>query len=415
MIGKMTAMKRIRRVLCLILTFGILASVVQTGYASSSLSSITSDSIKEKEEQINKANEEKQVLQSGLSDIQRMVNELEAVKGDLQTYVTTLDANLATIEAKITELKELISVKQDEIQVTTQALDEAEVLEQEQYDAMKKRIRFMYEKGDTFYVELLLSAESFGDMLNKSDYIEKMSAYDRKMLDEYEATREEIASCKVTLEEEQATLEEAQAVVEQEQAALNTLIRQKEIEINTYEADISNKEQLIAEYEAEIKEQNDTIAALEAAVAEERKRIAQENGKLPTYDGGMFQWPAPAFTRISDDYGNRMHPTLNIQKFHNGIDMAAPNGSPILAAYDGEVVAAAYSSSMGNYIMVNHGDGLYTIYMHASALYVNQGDIVGKGEKIAAVGSTGRSTGPHLHFSVRLNGSYVSPWNYISS
>lgn len=103
-----------------------------------------------------------------------------------------------------------------------------------------------------------------------------------------------------------------------------------------------------------------------------------------------------------------------MQQFHNGVDMAAPNGSPILAAYSGTVVAAAYNGSMGNYIMIDHGDDLYTIYMHASALYVSKGAQVSRGDQIGAVGSTGRSTGPHLHFSVRLNGSYVSPWNYIS-
>ena len=109
----------------------------------------------------------------------------------------------------------------------------------------------------------------------------------------------------------------------------------------------------------------------------------------------------------------RVHPTLNVEKFHNGVDMAAPSGSPILAAYDGQVVAADYNASMGNYIMIDHGDGLYTIYMHCSALYVSTGANVTKGANIAAVGSTGRSTGPHLHFSVRLNGNYVSPWNYL--
>jgi murein DD-endopeptidase MepM/ murein hydrolase activator NlpD len=109
-----------------------------------------------------------------------------------------------------------------------------------------------------------------------------------------------------------------------------------------------------------------------------------------------------------------MHPILNVEKFHNGIDLAAPGGSPILAAYGGTVVAAAYSSTMGNYVMIDHGSNLYTIYMHASALYVSKGDTVTKGQKIAAVGTTGRSTGNHLHFSVRLNGSYVSPWNYLS-
>ena len=128
----------------------------------------------------------------------------------------------------------------------------------------------------------------------------------------------------------------------------------------------------------------------------------------------MFKWPAPSYTRISDDYGNRTHPILGVQQFHNGVDMAAPGGSPILAAYDGKVVAAAYNASMGNYIMINHGGGLYTIYMHASALYVSTGETVTRGQKIAAVGTTGRSTGNHLHFSVRKDGAYVSPWNYLS-
>lgn len=406
-------MRRFRAALCVMLTLVMLAATVQTDHAGTAISDITSDSIKEKEEQIGQMQEEKKVLQTGLSDIQKMVQELESVKGDLQSYVLKLDENLEIVEGKIAQVKELIRVKEEEIAITTEVLQEAQENEAQQYEAMKQRIRFMYEKGSTFSMELLLSAESFGDMLNKADYIAKLSDYDRRMLTEYEDTREEIEICKASLEEEQAMLEEARAVVEQEQEALNTLIGEKTTQIDAFETDINNKEQIIAQYEAEIKEQNEIISALEAAVTEERKRIALENGKLPTYDGGQFQWPAPSHTRISEEYGDRIHPILKTPQFHNGIDLAAPNGSPILAAYDGEVVASSYSGTMGNYIMIDHGDGLYTIYMHASALYVNKGDLVVKGEKIAAVGSTGRSTGPHLHFSVRLNGSYVSPWNYI--
>ena len=146
------------------------------------------------------------------------------------------------------------------------------------------------------------------------------------------------------------------------------------------------------------------VKGVQAALAEANRRV---------YGGGQFVWPAPNYTRISDDYGMRMHPTLGVEKFHNGIDLAAPSGSPILAAYDGDVVGAGYSSTMGNYLMIDHGDGLLTIYMHASKLYVSTGAAVSKGQKIAAVGSTGRSTGPHLHFGVRLNGNYVSPWKYL--
>ncbi len=208
-------------------------------------------------------------------------------------------------------------------------------------------------------------------------------------------------------------MEEAKKNVEAEEASLESLITQKQADIKAYETDISNREQLLREYEAEIAAQNAEIKELEEISKTLQKQLEEANGKKKTYDGGMFAWPAPSYTRISDEYGERMHPTLNVKKFHNGLDLAAPGGSPILAAYNGTVVAASYSSTMGNYIMLYHGDNLYTIYMHASKLYVSQGAEVTKGQKIAAVGTTGRSTGNHLHFGVRLNGNYVNPWNYL--
>ena len=219
--------------------------------------------------------------------------------------------------------------------------------------------------------------------------------------------------CKAQLESEQELLEEAKRNVEAEEASLESLITQKEADIKAYETDINNREQLVREYEAELAAQEAEIREMEQIAKTLQKQLEEANGKKNKYDGGMFTWPAPSYTRISDEYGERMHPTLNVKKFHNGLDMAAPGGSPILAAYNGTVVAAAYSSTMGNYIMIDHGDNLYTIYMHASKLYVSQGAEVTKGQKIAAVGTTGRSTGNHLHFGVRLNGSYVNPWKYL--
>lgn len=404
-------MKQWKRVFCLLLSLFL---VVAAGYRSQDTvyaSELTNDIIKQKESEIEKAKEEKQSLQSGLTDVKEIKKQLEASKTSLANYIEELDNNLADIQTKIDELKTMISEKKAEIEEKTKELEEAVAVQEAQYEAMKARIKFMYEKGDTLYLELVFTSESFGEMLNKAEYIEMLSAYDRKMLDEYVAQAEYVALCKEGLEEEKGVLEEAKKSVEAEEASLNELISAKEQEINAVSSDIQKKEAAIAEYEAEIAAQNETIAALEKAVAEERKRLAAEQNRK--YDGGIFAWPAPSYTRISDDYGNRMHPTLGIEKFHNGIDMAAPGGSPILAAYDGTVVAADYSSSMGNYIMIDHGDSLYTIYMHASALYVSKGAEVSKGDKIAAVGSTGRSTGNHLHFSVRLNGNYVNPWSYL--
>ncbi|MDE6909296.1 MAG: peptidoglycan DD-metalloendopeptidase family protein [Lachnospiraceae bacterium] len=370
-------------------------------------------SIEQKQNEIKDAENQKKKLQSGLTDVKSIINELEKSKKNLSSYVSQLDVNLSEVQAKITEIKEMITQKEAEIIETKAELDAAIAQEETQYEGMKARIKNMYERGNDFYFEAVLTSKSFGEMLNRAEYVEKISSSDKRMLEEFRTTREYVEVCKAQLESEQELLEEAKKDVEAEEASLASLISQKEAEITAYEADINNREQLVKEYEEEIAAQNAEIKELENAAKALQKQLEQSNGKKNTYDGGMFAWPAPSYTRISDDYGNRIHPTLKVQQFHNGLDMAAPGGSPILAAYNGTVVAAAYSSTMGNYIMIDHGDNLYTIYMHASALYVSQGAEVVKGQKIAAVGTTGRSTGNHLHFSVRLNGSYVSPWNYL--
>lgn len=373
------------------------------------------NNIKEKQEEIDAAEQKRKELQSGLTEVKKIKESLEKDRSDLKAYVTKLDQNLADVEAKIAELKELISEKEEEILQTTEDLEDAQEKEATQYQSMKDRIKFLYERGNSFYLELLFSSKGFTDFINKKDYIEKLSEYDTDMFETYVKNRELIEVCKAELEAEEELLQEAKEKVDEEQKNLEELISTKEKEINRFTGDINDKQKAIEEYEADIAMENETIRALEAALAEERKRLLEENGtEKVTYDGGMFKWPAPSWTRISSDYGWRMHPTLGVEKFHNGVDMAAPGGSPILAAYDGEVIGAGYNSAMGNYIMINHGGGLITIYMHASALYVSKGTMVARGQKIAAVGTTGRSTGNHLHFGVRLNGDYVSPWNYLS-
>ena len=408
----MKCKRYLKKYICMLLL--LTAVFLQAGRVRAvSFSSITSESIREKEGQISEAQDEKNQLSSALTDIKALKGELEKEKANLENYVVALDNNLAEIQKKISELNGMIVEKEEEIRVTEGELEAAIQKQEEQYAAMKLRIQMMYEQNDNYYLETILRAESFADLLNKLDYIQMVMDYDDQKLQEYILVRQYVEVCKEELNAEKEVLDEAKAGVEQEEASLAQLISDKETEIVAKQGDISNKEAAIAEYEAEIQAQNELIASLEAAVAAERKKLAEENAKKLTYDGGMFAFPAPSYTKISDDYGNRIHPTLGVEKFHNGIDLAAPNGSPILAAYDGEVVAAAYSSSMGNYVMIDHGDSLYTIYMHASALYVSKGDAVTKGQQIAAVGSTGRSTGPHLHFGVRKNGGYVSPWGYL--
>lgn len=397
-------------VCCVALLFGsreVPASAV-------TLSSITSASIEEKEGQIAQAQEEKKALQNSLSNLQTMKKELESQKTSLKNYVAQLDSNLQEIEANIAVLRSRISEKEAELAATQEELEAALEKEENQKESMIRHIRMIYETGNPQMLEMLTKSESFGNFLNKADYVEKVVSYEQQMWQDYRLVREYVELCKTELELEKEILDETKAGVEAEQRNLEALIEQKNQDITNYETDINNKEKAIREYEEEIKAQEEEIATLEALIAEEKKKILASSGVVLSYDGGVFKFPLATYTRVSDDYGNRIHPTLGVPQFHNGVDFASPKGTAIYAAYDGVVVAATYSGTMGNYVMIDHGDGLYTIYMHASALYVEKDDVVVRGETIAAVGSTGRSTGNHLHFSVRKDGAYVSPWNYLS-
>ena len=402
--------KKIKRITGVVLCLALVLSCVAPA---PTVQAVTSESIREKEREIEKAKEEVSGLKSNLTDVEKLKKELEQSKNDLTAFVQQLDGQLADIQEKIAQYNTMISDKEKEIEETLRDLDEAQARQEQQYAAMKKRIQFMYERSDSFYMETLFGTNSIAGIVNRADYIEALSRYDRDKLNEYVETRKYVELCKEELEVEKQLLDEAREAVEQEEANVNSLIGEKEAQIVSVSGDIANKEAAIKEYEDMIAQENAEIAALEKAVAEEKARLEAENAQARVYNGGMFAWPCPGYKRISDEYGSRMHPILGVEKFHNGLDMAAPSGTAILAAYDGDVVAAAYSGSMGNYIMIDQGSGLYTIYMHCSALYVSKGQSVSKGQNIAAVGSTGRSTGPHLHFGVRLNGNYTSPWNYL--
>ncbi len=404
---KLTRGKNLKKGLALFLA----AATLVTGDVHAT--TLTNDLIESSEREKNEAEQSKDALKNGLTDVQALISSLEKEKNDLQGYITELDRDLATINENIDELTEQISEKETEIGILTDELIKAQETERDQYELMKKRVKFMYEQGDRSGFELLITAESFSEFLNKAEYIGKINEFDRRLLEKYIEAKENVAAKKEEIEEESRILFTKKADLENEQEAMEILISHKEAEIHNYETDIGNKEAAVREYEAEIAAQDQIIKDLEATILAEKKRLLEQNKKAIVYDGGKFAWPAPDYTRISDEYGMRMHPVLGIEKFHNGIDMASPSGTRILAAYDGEVIAANYSSTMGNYVMIDHGDGLYTIYMHASSILVSEGQMVVRGEQIAKVGSTGRSTGPHLHFGVRLDGNYVNPWNYL--
>lgn len=377
------------------------------------LSGITSDTIEAKKQEISNAEAEQQNIKNSITDIEQTIASLEQQKENVNEYIKNIDATMSDLQDKIKGYEKLITEKKAELTQREQELEAAQTQEAEQYDSMCQHIQYLYEQGEYSYLEAVLTADSFADMMNRAEYIEEIAAYDDRMLQMYILQREYIALCKQSVEEEMAALEESEQALEAEKGNLETVRQQKAKDLAAYEADISLTEATLKELEADLEYQTSLISQLEKEITEEQKKILEEQNITLDYDGGLFAWPAPSYTVITSEFGWRTDPFTGLSAYHNGLDMAAASGTPIVAAYDGIVIAATWNNSMGNYVMIDHGNGLYTIYMHASELYVSANDVVIKGEQIAAVGTTGRSTGPHLHFSVRLNGAYVSPWDYL--
>ena len=404
---------RRKMTICLLAVAAVLSlGIVQSRAAGSSSrnDSAIVQSIKEKQRQVDKAQKEKNGLKQNLSNVQQIQKGLESKKNDLNNYIAELDRQIALVEEKMADLKGQILVKEGEIADTQEELADAVERETGQMESMIIRARQMYEKKGSLAAELISGTTGMGDFLNRAEFMEKLVVYDKEQWTDYQNYRKYVELCEKQLEIEKEILDQMQENVLLEQNTLEVFMEQKQRDIESYESQISNNEKAIAEYEAMIKAQEEEIRALEKAIEAERKQL---NLRL-TYDGGTFKFPLASYTRVSCDYGWRIHPTLKVKQFHNGVDFASPKGTAIYAAYDGVVVAATYSSTMGNYVMINHGDNLYTLYMHASTLKVSANDVVKRGDTIALVGSTGRSTGSHLHFSVRKDGEYLSPWEYIT-
>ena len=332
---------------------------------------------------------------------------------------------MSTVNRSLNEVSGQIEQIETEITETEEKLAEAEDDVDEQYDAMKLRIQYMYEHNDETYFALLLNSESMGDMLNKAEYITKISDYDRKMLEKFNDTVNFITDAKIKLEQDRETLVAKQDELQDKKSSLELLEETKQNEMAALKKNTQQQKDYQEKIEADMKAQDNLIASIEAKIKAEEEanknnnsnnggsNNSGSNGGSTKYDGGAFKWPTVS-TRITSPYGD----TEGRTSPHQGIDIGAVvrgvSGDPIYAAADGKVVISQFSSSAGNYIMIYHGNGLYTRYLHASSLLVSVGTYVTKGQTIALMGTTGNSDGVHLHFDVRLNGSVVNPWNYLS-
>lgn len=396
----------LRRILAVVLVL-----TMATGLTAQAKGDASSTSLKE-------AQKEKAALEKQLKAAKELINDLKDSKGDVEEKVQELNNELVDISSKITSLENQLADKSTEIADAEAELAQAEADKQKQYDDMKTRIQYMYENSQTTYLEQLLESNSVAEFLNTAEYIAEIQKYDRQKLDEYTENIEYITVAKEQLEQDYADLENMKANVESQKQSVAALMSQKETELAGITSNISDAQEDAKYFEAEIQAQNELIAEIKRIEAEKAAAAAKAaaEGKQVVdnpYTGGVFTWPCPSSTRVTSDYGTRVSPTSGASSNHKGIDIGASAGAAIVAAANGTVKAANYSSAAGNYVMIDHGGGLYTVYMHCSSLAVSEGTTVSAGQTIAYVGSTGISTGNHLHFGVSLNGSYVSPWSYL--
>ena len=360
------------------------------------------------------------VLEEEMARTEQTLKELEALKEDTAAYVRSLDANLNELNGQLTELSEDILAKEEEIRQAGLELEAARERESSQYESMKLRIKYMYEAGDTAFLDLILQSESVEQLLNRTEYVNQITKYDRDMLEQYRQLKGQVEAQEQALEAEHSELLSLQEETEAKQNSVEQLMEDKEAELASYNNQIASAQADLEEYQADIEAQEQLMRQIEEEMRrreEEERKKAQEAGKTYTVkDLGniSFIWPCPSSSRITSSFGDRESPTEGASSNHKGVDIGASSGADILAAASGQVVIATYSYSAGNYIMIDHGGGVSTVYMHCSQLLVSQGEEVSQGQVIGKVGSTGYSTGPHLHFGIRSGGSYVNPLSYVS-
>lgn len=398
---------------------------------------------------IDGARAEKSELEKKKDRMKEKIAELEKEKGNIITYIEKLDKQLNELADEIERLESEITDVQGQIEVTREELAAAKETESNQYVTMKKRIKYMYENGGDSYLEVLFSAKDISDLLNRAEYVAKISEYDSNLLERYKQTKEMVALKEKELTGKLADLESLNEQTAYEKETVEQLAEDKKDELARYEANISESQETVSEYDSEIERQEQLIEDLleqerlrieeEKRKEEERKRQEeerrkqeeekknQENGQEGNQDGQEpeedpyqnvptdFRWPLPVSGRITSYFGGRESPTAGASSYHKGVDIGVPTGTSVLAAAGGTVVTSSYQAAAGNYIMIYHGNSTYTVYMHCSKLLAKVGDEVKRGDVIAYSGSTGISTGPHLHFGVSINGTYVNPLDYVSN
>lgn len=368
------------------------------------------------------------VLQVGATDTQidaaqKEKEQLEQQKQAAEQEQNALSEQLNSIIAQMQETNAKVDQKAVEIEQAENDLINAKIDENNQYESMKKRIRFMYENGGGELLEILFTSDSMAELLNKAEYISKITEYDRNMLVEFQKIVTEVQEKEAALKAEYEELGALQAQLGEQQTQVQTLLDSKGIEIANLESAIGAKASELQALIEKAKAEEEARKQAELAQQQQQKPSGGNSSSGNNSSGGSY---VPPGDNVISGNGTFAHPCPSgyltsgfgyrdfDNSFHKGVDFGTGGAAvPTYAAADGRVLIAGWSNSAGNWVVIQHSGGLVTKYMHHSALSVSSGQYVSKGQQLGLTGNTGNSAGVHLHFQVELNGKPVDPFNYL--
>ncbi len=341
----------------------------------------------EEQQKLEKIKEEQKRVESRLKSVEQQKTSLLKELQHLNNQLNNTQNSLREVEGEIESTRQ-------QLEKLTKELEEAQEQLDNRKDLFNQRLRSMYKNSSYGYLDVLFDAESFSDLVSRFFVVSKVTSYDMSVLQEMKTYRDKIEETRNSVQEKETRMLSLKNDLLQKKKEVQSLTVSRNKTLSSVKSQEQEYERMLDELEQTSKEIELTIIKL------------QSNG---SFIGGKFVWPAPGYKRITSDYGWRIHPITRTKKFHTGLDIGVPWGQKIVAVGNGKVLYADWYGGYGKTVMIDHGGGIVTLYAHNSSLKVKAGDIVRAGDTIALSGTTGLSTGPHLHFEVRKNGGHINP------